>query len=417
MVFRSLPGRVLLLFVKSAFPSVKSASPSVKSASPSGKDGATGHKDMEVRVLSTILDYVETERRPFDKFPMNPIDALVFAEATYFQWEYLLHNIWTREWPYQVSDSMLFSDMPAASEMPLFGQYAADTANNLKMIDFLRRSPRFKDVSVSHLCAHTDNKEQIQFAAMCFHIPGDICFVGYRGTDGTLIGWKEDFQLSYQYPVPAQEEAARYLNYLARELPPKVLLQIGGHSKGGNLSIYAATSCADSVKSRITNVYSFDGPGFSFKLHETEEYKKISEHVNHLVPSSSFVGMLLESAPGTRFINNKALWLMQHSPFTWEIDVNDFSYASGWDKNAENRIGAVRTWLSDQSFEERESFTEMLYHIATSSGASNIFRPDSSWAVKMSHIIDATKAVDAKSRARIIETLRLLVLLSFKQKK
>ena len=126
--------------------------------------------------------------------------------------------------------------------------------------------------------------------------------------------------------------------------------------------------------------------------------------------------MLLESARGTRFINNTALWLMQHSPFTWEIDVNDFSYASGWDKNAENRIGAVRTWLSDQSFEERESFTEMLYHIATSSGASNIFRPDSSWAVKMSHIIDATKAVDAKSRARIIETLRLLVLLSFKQK-
>ena len=367
--------------------------------------------------MATILNYVENEKRSFEEFPINPIDALVFAEATYFQWEYLLHNIWTSEWPYQISESMLFSEMPAAAEMPLFGQYAADTANNLKMIDILRKSPRYKDVSVSHLCAHTDKREEIQFAAMCFHLPGNICYVGFRGTDGTLIGWKEDFQLSYRYPVPAQEEAARYLGYLARELSPDIGFVIGGHSKGGNLSIYAATSCADSIKSRIRGIYSFDGPGFSFKLHETEEYKKIGEHVNHLVPTSSFVGMLLESAPGTRFINNKALWLMQHSPFTWEIESDDFSYGAGWDKNAQVRIGAVSSWLADQSFEERESFTEMLYRIAMSSGASNIFRPDSSWAVKMSHIIDMTKAVDAKSRARLIETLRLLVLLSFRQKK
>ena len=97
--------------------------------------------------MSTILDYVKSEERSFSKFPFNHIDALVFAEATYFQWEYLLHNIWTREWPYQISDSMLFSEMPRSAEMPLFGQYAADTENNLKMIDILRVSPRYKDVS------------------------------------------------------------------------------------------------------------------------------------------------------------------------------------------------------------------------------------------------------------------------------
>lgn len=367
--------------------------------------------------LSTILDYVKSEERSFSKFPFNNIDALVLAEATYFQWEYLLHNIWTREWPYQISDSMLFSEMPRSTEMPLFGQYAADTENNLKMIDILRVSPRYKDISISHLCARTNDREQIQFAAMCFHLPGDICFVAFRGTDGTLIGWKEDFQLSYQYPVPAQEEAARYMNYLGREFSPEVRFYIGGHSKGGNLSIYSATSCSDSIKSRILGIYSFDGPGFSFKLHETEQYKKIADVVHHLVPSSSFVGMLLESAPGTKFIENKALWLKQHSPFTWEVKKDDFSYVPSWDKNAGVRIAAVNSWLSDQSFEDRESFTEMLYHIATSSGASNIFRPDSSWALKMSHIIDATKAVDAKSRARLIETLRMLVLFSIRQKK
>ncbi|MBR5348661.1 MAG: DUF2974 domain-containing protein [Lachnospiraceae bacterium] len=368
--------------------------------------------------MSTILNYCENEKRTFDEFPFNPIDALVFAEATYFQWEYLLHNIWTPEWPYNLSESMFFHEMPKASEMPLFGQYAADTPNNLKMIDILRESPRYMNVSISHLCARTNDREQIQFAAMCFHISDDICFVAFRGTDGTLIGWKEDFQLSYQYPVPAQEESARYLNYLSRELAPQTKFYIGGHSKGGNLSIYSATSCANIIKSRILGVFSFDGPGFSFNLHETEEYKKIAPVVHHLVPSSSFVGMLLQSAPGTKYIENKALWLMQHSPFTWEVGDDDFKYdPAGWDKNAQVRIGAVNSWLKDQSFEDREEFTEMLYHIATSSGASNIFRPDSSWSVKMSHIIDATKAVDAKSRAKLVETMRLLVLLSFRQRR
>ena len=364
--------------------------------------------------MATILDYTRNENRTFDEFPFNNIDALVFAEMTYFQWEYPLHNIWTAEWPYKFSDSMLLSEMPSSKEMPLFGQYAADTPNNLKMIDILRTSPRYKDVKVSHLCARTSEKEQIQFAAMCFQLPCDICYIAYRGTDGSLIGWKEDFQLSYQYPVPAQEEATRYIGYIAREIPPQVKLYIGGHSKGGNLAIHAATSCADAIKSRILGIYSFDGPGFPFNLHETDEYKKIGDLVHHLVPSASFVGMLLQSAPGTRFITNRAVWLKQHSPFTWEIKKDDFCYEPGWDINAKARIDAVNTWLIDQSYEDRESFTEMLYHIASSSGASNIFRPGSSWAVKMSRIIEATRHVDARSRARLIETLRLMVLFSFR---
>lgn len=366
--------------------------------------------------MSTIISYVENETRSFQEFPFNPIDALIFAESTYFQWEYLLHNIWTPEWPYHDSDSMFFHEMPRTSEMPLFGQYAADTPNNMKMIDLLRENPRFKNVSVSHLCVRTNVHDEIQFAAMCFHLYDNICYVAYRGTDGTWIGWKEDFQLAYRYPVPAQEQAGRYFRFLTTALPADTRFYIGGHSKGGNLSIYSATDCADAVKSRILGVYSFDGPGFAFNLHETEAYKKISERVHHLVPSSSFVGMLLQSAPGTRFITNKALWLKQHSPFTWEIKEQDFDYAPGWEKNAQTRIAAVNSWLSDQSFEDRESFTEMLYHIATASGAGNIFRPDSSWALKMGRIIDATRAVDAKSRARIIETMKLLVLFSFRKK-
>ncbi len=367
--------------------------------------------------MRKILDYIRDEQRTFDEFPFNNIDALILAEATYFQWEEIMEDIWTPEWPYKPSDSLFLHDMPASDAMPLFGQFSADSGKNFKMIDSLRSSARYGNVSVSHLCTHTDITEEIQFAAMCFHIPDGTCFIAFRGTDGTLIGWKEDFQLSYRFPVPAQTEAARYVSYLARELAPDIRFYIGGHSKGGNLSIYSATSCVDSIKDRILKVFSFDGPGFAFNHHETEEYKKIASSIFHYVPQASFVGMLLQSAPGTKYIANRSLWLMQHSPFTWEIRDDDFAYVDDLDKNARARIGAVDSWLADMSFDERQSFTEMMYKIATSSGARNIFSPDVSWGTKMSHIVEITKSTDAKSRARIVETLRLLILLSFRQKK
>ncbi len=363
------------------------------------------------------MDFIKKEQRSYDEFPFTAIDALIFAEATYFQWEYILQNIWTSEWPYKTSDSLFLSDMPDTRDMPVFGQYTADTPKNTKMIDAMRANPRFGNVSISHFCARTDEHEQIQFAAMCFHLTDNLCYIAFRGTDGTWIGWKEDFQLSYRYPVSAQKEASRYISYLERELAPETHFFIGGHSKGGNLAIYSATGSTDAFKSRIRKIYSFDGPGFSFRLHDTDEYQKIAERVEHLVPQSSLVGMLLYSAPGTRFISNRNLWLVQHSPFTWDIDDDDFIYVSNLDHNAQARIAVIHSWLDDLSYEDRESFTEMLYKIGTSSGATNIFQPKVSWTKKMSYIIEATKAIDSKARSRIVETLRLLVLLSFQQRR
>lgn len=365
--------------------------------------------------MNSILDYAQKETRTFEEFPFNPIDALIFAESSYFQWEYLLPNIWTEEWPYRISDSMFLKEMPKTAEMPLFGQYAADTPKNMKLIDILRESPRYRNVSVSHLCVRTNVKEQVQFAAMCFHLPDNLCYIAFRGTDGTLIGWKEDFQLAYQYPIPAQEQASRYVNHIAREMAPETCFYIGGHSKGGNLAIYAATECRDSIKDRILDIYSFDGPGFSFNLFETVSYKKIGNRVHHLVPSCSFVGMLLQSAPGTQFIQNRALWLLQHSPFTWEVGTDDFVFVPQWNRNAEVRIAAVNSWLDNKSFQEREAFTEMLYRIATSSGAGNLFQPDDTWATRIAYLRDATKSMDVETRTRINETVKLLVLFTLRQ--
>ncbi|MBO4495556.1 MAG: DUF2974 domain-containing protein [Clostridiales bacterium] len=365
----------------------------------------------------TISDFIKEEHRSFDEFPFTPIDALIFAEATYFQWEYILSNIWTAEWPYGASDSLFLGDMPDTRDLPVFGQYTADTPQNTKMIDAIRTNPRYSNVSISHFCARTDEKEEIQFAAMCFHLTDSLCYIAFRGTDGTWIGWKEDFQLSYRYPVSAQKEASRYISYLERELAPELEFYVGGHSKGGNLAIYGATGSTDAFKSRIRKIYSFDGPGFSFRLHDTDEYKKIAQKVEHLVPQSSFVGMLLTSAPGTKYISNRNLWLVQHSPFTWDIDSEDFVYVAKLDSNAQARIAAIHSWLDDLSYEDRESFTEMLYKIGTASGATNLFQPKVSWAKKMSYFIEATKATDSKSRARIMETLKLLFLMTRQQRR
>ena len=320
--------------------------------------------------MSTILDYVKSEKRPFSEFPFNHIDALVFAEATYFQWEYLLHNIWTREWPYQISESMLFSEMPKSQEMPLFGQYAADTENNLKMIDILRISPRYKDVAISHLCARTNDQEQIQFAAMCFHLPDNICFVAFRGTDGTLVGWKEDFNLSYMPETEGQRRAAEYLN--AHFSGQSISIRVGGHSKGGNLAMYAAVCAEKAVRDRIIAVYNNDGPGFLKEFTETEAYRDMVPRFICTVPEKAVIGTLLNSKAFQHVVKSTASGIFQHDGFSWNVLGNRFVEV---DRRSDSSIALEMTlhqWLEEQNESNRRTFVNTMFGLLESTGRSTI---------------------------------------------
>ena len=163
-----------------------------------------------------------------------------------------------------------------------------------------------------------------QFAAMTFDLPDGSSYIAFRGTDATIVGWKEDFNMAFQYPVPSQAEAADYLNEAARHCRGK--LYVGGHSKGGNLAVYAAANCRPDVSARLARVFSHDGPGFLEQALQSEAFRQVLPKIEKTLPQSSMIGMLLEHQENYKIVKSSSISIWQHNPFSWEINGDDFSY-------------------------------------------------------------------------------------------
>lgn len=182
---------------------------------------------------------------------------------------------------------------------------------------------RFKDIKVFHHVDHFSEEEEKQFSATTYLIGDDTAFVAFRGTDETMVGWKEDFNMAFSDDIPSHSEAVEYINYVAQHLDRP--LRIGGHSKGAHLAIWAAAHLKDEYKDRIYSIYNHDGPGFSKEFLESKGFKDIKDKVFSFVPSSSIVGVLmnyLEYIP----IKSDALPIIQHDPFSWLIEGRRFIY-------------------------------------------------------------------------------------------
>ena len=162
--------------------------------------------------------------------------------------------------------------------------------------ELLRRtaaSPRFRDMKLNGFVDHLDTVKAEQFAALAAECGDGTVYLSFRGTDDTLAGWKEDFYLSCMREVPAQKMAVAYTEAMAHQYP-RIKLRLGGHSKGGNLAVWAGVFCPTAVQRRIAAVWSNDGPGFHEDILSQPRHIRLAERIHTIVPKSSVVGMLLE---------------------------------------------------------------------------------------------------------------------------
>ena len=186
----------------------------------------------------------------------------------------------------------------------------------------------------------------------------------------TLVGWKEDFNMSFQDIVPAQTEAAEYLKEFAAVFDGPLYLT--GHSKGGNLSVYAAATASLDVQERIRAVYNYDGPGFGHSMIGSEGYLRMIPRIQTYVPESSIIGMLLEHEEPYSAVKSTQVSIFQHDVFTWEILGADFVRAPGVDAHSRQMNVAIKTWLEGMSRQERMDFVDTLYSILSVGGAKNV---------------------------------------------
>ena len=218
--------------------------------------------------------------------------------------------------------------------------------------------------------------------------------------------------MTFQSPIPSQEEAVRYIEKAALYCPGKILT--GGHSKGGNLAVYAAAMCRENIQNRIAKVYSHDGPGFLESTLQSKQFQTISSRIEKTLPQSSVIGMLLEHREQFDVIKSNSLGLLQHDQFTWEIEGNHFISIDHLTKNAKFADKTLTEWLNHISETDRERFVDALYSVLSANNLTSIDDFKADWQTAIPATLHALSQLDGDTKKFILHTLKKLASLGIK---
>ena len=229
---------------------------------------------------------------------------------------------------------------------------------------------RYRNVRACSFSEEFNNNDQCQFAAMTFLLEDGTCYTAFRGTDNTITGWHEDFNLSYMAMTRGQQLAVDYLNRIFSGTSQ--FIRVGGHSKGGNLAVYGAMYCNPDIRDRIKEVYTNDGPGFLRTITGSEEYKHILPRIIKFMPEDSIVGILLDSGTEPIIIKSNSIGASQHSPYTWMIRRNRILRAEKRSSMSKFVDKTMDDWIDTLDPDSKKVFIEVLFGAISASGAKTI---------------------------------------------
>lgn len=363
--------------------------------------------------MRTIMDYLAEEFATFDEVPLCAVDALVLSEFCMVRMERVLPPM--REEKaiggratarlkalFSGKRGVHFKDALMAEHFD--GMFTGLIPDKVRALMFaLAASPRFRDVEMSECASVFDEGARTQFAALSFSYKNEFAFVGFRGTDCSFTGWREDFDMAYMNRVPAQESAVRYLDAVASRLPKT--LYVGGHSKGGNLAMYAAAKCASKVRSRIDRVFSFDAPGFRRDALSEGEWRSLTSSVERYVPRESLIGMLMEHPVPCAVVQSNLAGAWQHDPFSWGVDGFDFARCSGLSSSAQFTHDVVNRWLARYDEKQARAIVDALFEAMKASGAQDFSDMLKFGPQTLGMLRDAAKNTDEETRSILMSAL------------
>lgn len=313
-----------------------------------------------------FLDYVRSAMDTFEERPLCTVDSLVFSWLSYTH----LGPEHTRACT--VRGIALHELLRAEDFDDMFGS-SWDVQGSRDLLFAVCASPRFRSCRLTGFRFKTDKVSEEQFAAMTFRLPDGSSYIAFRGTDSTVVGWKEDFNMTFLSPVPAQEEAAAYLDDMAGKVAGP--LYVGGHSKGGNLAVYAAAMCAPEHRGRIPRVFSHDGPGFHREFCAGDPYRRIMPIMEKTVPKSTMIGAVLSEAPdfAPTIVESDGISMLQHNPFLWAVDVDAgaFVRADGYTASSRLFSATLDAWMDKYTLDERGRFVDALFDVIGVTGATH----------------------------------------------
>lgn len=265
----------------------------------------------------------------------------------------------------------------------------------------MAKSVRFGKCVVRNYVNDIVTEAEQQFAAMEIVLEDGTSYVSFRGTDDTIIGWKEDFNLSTGV-VPAQKRAIEYLQKISEHTDG--MLRVGGHSKGGNLAIYGSVMCK-SAHEKILEIYSNDGPGFSREFQELPETKEMMPKIIRIIPEYSIIGMLLEHEKEPVIVASSSKGLLQHDGFSWEVQGPALVRRDSLNKTALRFIEILHKWIDGMDMEQKRLLIEDLFATLQASGYENLSEVQSGGLKSLAAMVKRVEKFAPESRGMMQELL------------
>ena len=306
--------------------------------------------------MATVFDYIKKYNVSFIEKEFNEVDNIIFSRFVYVIFDEVLAN----------KEKLSLKDL--YKKYKDINPYFHDK-KTLKLFEEMSFSNRYKDLFVGNYLSITSNELEKQFAAITIYLPDDSIYISFRGTDSSLVGIKEDFNMSYMSHVPSQIDSVKYLEDVAKNNNYKI--RVGGHSKGGNMAMYASIFCKEEYKPRIIEIYNNDGPGFFSEIINTQKYQEIVDKTFSYIPQTSIIGMLLYHKEKVNIVKSNKTFITQHDLLTWEIKDDKLVTLEENDKKSKY-IDNIMSEFILLPKEERQEFFEIMYQLITINGATTV---------------------------------------------
>ncbi|MBX9138623.1 MULTISPECIES: Mbeg1-like protein [unclassified Clostridium] len=351
--------------------------------------------------MENIISYAKNELHSMNEKEFNTVDSLILSQISYVILDNLVGCINSNRVPATFKDLLKAEFFHKMFDTIPYGDLTKE------LLFYVSSNPRFRDIRINYHLSKIDSFSEKQFSATTFILNNSTAYIAFRGTDYSIVGWKEDFNLAFTTPVPSHNEGAEYVNTIANLIPHD--LYIGGHSKGGNIAVYAAMNCNYRVKPRIKKIFSHDGPGFRKEIIESDAFNEIKDKINKTLPQSSLIGMLLENHEEYHVVkSNKFGGLRQHDPFSWEIVDSDFNYLEKISYGSKYTSDTLNNWLSNICDEKRRLFIDGLFDIFTCTKSQSFIEISQNWKNNIPIIFNALKNMDNEVKSMIIELFKEL---------
>ncbi|WP_101773608.1 Mbeg1-like protein [Peptostreptococcus faecalis] len=311
--------------------------------------------------MNNIMDYIEWRGDlSFSNAEFNEVDSLILSELSYLNFGFLKNKSTLKE-----ATILYFKNKKVKEKLP---EYATTDfiCKVEKLLIKAANSTRFKDLLMSDYIDKYDEVNQSQFSAITFTFK-DIIYVAFRGTDDTLLGFKEDFNMSFSTPVQGQLEAVKYLKRIL-EKNEKGKIIVGGHSKGGNLAVYSVYGLDENLRNRVDCIYNYDGPGFVESIVSSDLYKETVKKSKKYIPKDSVVGILMNDDKDYFVVDAKGnTGFIQHDGFNWAVKGSKFVLMNNRTSTSSFVDSTLNGWLEGLDREERRAFINEVYDIITTS--------------------------------------------------